>query len=63
MYHFIDTPGRRRYVHNTIRGIAQADAALLLISARKHDDFPDGRDTFESGLGPDGQTKEHILIA
>ena len=54
MYHFIDTPGRRAYVHNTIRGIAQADAALLLISARDHNGYIDGRDTFESGVGPDG---------
>ena len=54
MYHFIDTPGRRRYIHNTIRGIAQADAALLLISARQSDHYIDGRDTFESGIGPDG---------
>ena len=55
MYHFIDTPGRRKYIHNTIRGIAQADAALLVISARLQDKYPeDGRDTFESGIGPDG---------
>ena len=54
MYHFIDTPGRRRNIHNTIRGIAQADAALLLISARQSDNYFDGRDTFESGIGPDG---------
>ena len=54
MYHFIDTPGDRRYVHNTIRGIAQADAALLLISARHFDDQPDERDTFENLIGSDG---------
>ena len=31
-YHLMDTPGSRKYIGNTIQGIAQADAALLVIN-------------------------------
>ena len=55
MYHLMDTPGIKSLVANTIIGIAQADAALLVL---------DGLDeeTFNAGL-EEGQTKEHVLIA
>ena len=50
----IDAPGHKNYVPNMIQGVAQADYAGLVISARKGE--------FESGFEQDGQTREHIQL-
>jgi len=49
-YYFtiIDAPGHRDFVKNMITGTAQADAAVLVVSAYE---------------GPQEQTKEHIFLA
>jgi elongation factor 1 alpha-like protein len=38
-----------------IKGVAQADAGILVIDAEKG--------AFEAGFGKNGQTKEHSLLA
>ena len=50
----IDAPGHKNYVPNMIQGVAQADYAGLVISARKGE--------FEAGFQNDGQTREHIQL-
>lgn len=51
----IDAPGHRDFVKNMITGTSQADAAVLIVSAKKGD--------YEAGTGPGGQTREHIFLA
>ena len=57
LYYFtiIDTPGHRDYIKNMITGTSQADIALLIVSAVTGE--------FETGIGKEGQTREHALLA
>jgi len=54
-YTILDAPGHKNYVPNMISGVAQADIAVLVISARKGE--------FEAGFDRSGQTREHALLA
>jgi len=56
-FHFtiIDAPGHRDFIKNMITGTSQADAAILIIAS--------GTGEFEAGIGKDGQTREHALLA
>ncbi|MGC9117964.1 MAG: translation elongation factor EF-1 subunit alpha [Thermoproteus sp.] len=51
----IDLPGHRDFVKNMIVGTSQADAAMLVISARPGE--------FETAIGPQGQGREHLFLA
>jgi peptide chain release factor subunit 3 len=53
-YTILDAPGHKTYVPSMISGAAQADIALLVISARKGE--------FETGFERGGQTREHIML-
>ncbi|MFZ8849882.1 MAG: translation elongation factor EF-1 subunit alpha [Thermoproteota archaeon] len=50
----IDAPGHRDFVKNMVTGASQADAAILVISAKKGE--------FEAGIGATGQTREHAFL-
>ncbi|KAG0361598.1 P-loop containing nucleoside triphosphate hydrolase protein [Gamsiella multidivaricata] len=54
-YTILDAPGHKAYVPNMIGGAAQADVAVLVISARKGE--------FETGFERGGQTREHAVLA
>jgi len=51
----IDAPGHRDFVKNMVTGASQADAALLVVSAKTGE--------YEAGINPEGQTREHIFLA
>jgi len=51
----LDAPGHKLYVKNMISGAAQADVAILVISAKKGE--------FETGFEKEGQTREHATLA
>ena len=53
-YTLLDAPGHKSYVPNMIGGAAQADVAILVISAR--------RGEFETGFERGGQTREHAML-
>jgi len=53
-YTILDAPGHKNYVPNMIGGAAQADIAILVISARKGE--------FETGFEKGGQTREHARL-
>jgi len=52
---FIDAPGHRDFVKNMVTGASQADAAILVVSAKKGE--------YEAGIGATGQTREHAFLA
>merc|ERR1712072_278479 len=54
-YTILDAPGHKNFVPNMISGAAQADIAILVISARKGE--------FETGFEKGGQTREHAMLA
>jgi len=53
-YTILDAPGHKTYVPNMLSGAAQADVAILVISARKGE--------FETGFEKGGQTQEHAML-
>lgn len=53
-YTILDAPGHKNYVPQMISGAAQADVAVLVISARKGE--------FETGFEKGGQTREHAML-
>lgn len=53
-YTILDAPGHKTFVPSMITGAAQADIAMLVLSARKGE--------FETGFERDGQTREHAVL-
>lgn len=53
-YVILDAPGHKSFVPEMIGGAAQAEVAVLVVSARKGE--------FEAGFEKGGQTREHTLL-
>ncbi|KAJ2819739.1 translation termination factor GTPase eRF3, partial [Coemansia erecta] len=53
-YTILDAPGHKNFVPSMVGGVAQADVAVLVISARKGE--------FETGFERGGQTREHAML-
>jgi len=51
----IDAPGHKDFIKNMITGTSQADVAMLVI--------PAGKGEFETAISPDGQGREHAILA
>jgi elongation factor 1-alpha len=51
----IDAPGHRDFIKNMLTGTSQADVAILIVAS--------GKGEFETGIGKNGQTREHALLA
>jgi elongation factor 1-alpha len=65
IYNLIDAPGHSDFVKNMITGASQADAAILVVSARKGE-FEDGTKSVGTASGKYanviGMTTEHMLL-
>ncbi len=53
-YTLIDAPGHRDFIKNMITGASEADAAVLIVSAKKGE--------ADVALGPGGQAREHAFL-
>lgn len=51
----IDAPGHKDFIKNMITGTSQADVCMIVVAAAQGE--------FEAGIGKDGQTREHALLA
>ena len=58
----IDAPGHRDFVKNALRGAAQADACVLMVSANPGD-LKAGLKIGSGEGDPGGQTREHAILA
>jgi len=53
-YTLIDAPGHRDFIKNMITGASEADAAILVVSAKKGEE--------DVALNPGGQAREHAFL-
>lgn len=53
-YTLIDAPGHRDFIKNMITGASEADASVLVVSAKKGET--------DTALGPGGQAREHAFL-
>jgi elongation factor 1-alpha len=53
-YTLIDAPGHRDFIKNMITGASEADAAVLIVSAKKGEQ--------DVAIGPGGQAREHAFL-